>query len=109
MAVGVSTPNPFEEMEVAVTRIYPETRDVGEAFLPDEALTLADSIRAFTLGSAFVNHLDADTGSIVVGKLADLAVVDRDLFGPDPGPIGEARALATIVGGAVVFEDPALG
>ena len=61
------------------------------------------------MGSAYVNHLDDDTGSITVGKLADLAVVDRDLFAPDAGPIGDARVLATFVGGAAVFEDPALG
>ena len=42
--------------------------------------TLAEAIRGFTLGSAYVNHLDDDTGSIEAGKLADLAVIDRDLF-----------------------------
>jgi len=56
-----------------------------------------------------VNHLDADTGSITVGKLADLAVIDRDLFMSDAGPIGDGRVLGTFVGGAAVFEDAALG
>jgi predicted amidohydrolase YtcJ len=96
-------------MEVAVTRTSPESRDTAEAFLPEQALTLAESIRAFTLGSAYVNHLDAETGSIEVGKLADLTIVDRDLFAPGAGPIADARVLATFVGGASVFEDPALG
>jgi predicted amidohydrolase YtcJ len=105
---SVSTPNPFEEMEVAVTRVYPESRGEAEPFLPDQSLTLAESIRAFTAGSAYVNHLD-DTGSIAVGKLADLAIVDRDLFAPDAGPIGDARVLGTIVGGSFVHEDPGLG
>ena len=106
---SVSTPNPFEEMEVAVTRIYPDSRGAAEPLLPSEALSLADSIRAFTLGSAYVNHLEDVTGTIEVGKLADLAVVDRDLFAPDAGPIGDARVLATFVNGEAVFEDPALG
>jgi len=105
---SVSTPNPFEEMEVAVTRIYPDSRGQVEPFLPDEALSLDDAIAAFTSGSAYVNHLD-DTGSIEVGKLADLAVVDRDLFAAGAGPIGKARVLGTFVAGAAVFEDPALG
>ena len=56
-----------------------------------------------------MNHLDDETGTIAAGKLADLAVVDRDLFAPDAGPIGDARVLATFVGGEAVFEDPALG
>jgi predicted amidohydrolase YtcJ len=106
---SVSTANPLEEMEVAVTRVATELRGEREPFLPDERLTLEESIRAFTLGSARVNHLDADTGSIEVGKLADLAVIDRDLFAQDAGPIADARVLLTLVGGAVVFEDPALG
>ncbi len=106
---SVSTPNPLLEIEVAVTRVADESRGLREPFLPEQALTLEESIRAFTLGSAYVNHLDADTGSIEVGKLADLAVVDRDLFAADAGPIGDGRVLATFVGGRAVFEDPALG
>jgi predicted amidohydrolase YtcJ len=106
---SVSTPNPLEEIEVAVQRVFPDSRGRVEPFLPTEALTLAESIRAFTAGSAYVNHLDTDTGSIAAGKLADVAVIDRDLFAPDAGPIGEARVIGTFVGGAPVFEDPALG
>src|SRR5439155_5221061 len=105
---SVSTPNPFEEMEVAVTRTYPDSRGQVEPFLPDEALSLADAIAAFTAGSAYVNHLD-DTGSIEIGKLADLAVVDRNVFDADAGPIGEARVLGTFVGGVAVYEVPGLG
>jgi predicted amidohydrolase YtcJ len=105
----VSTANPLVEMEVAVERIYPSSRGTAEPFLPAERLTLEEAIRAFTLGSAFVNHLDADTGTIEPGKLADLAVIDRDLFDAAAGPVGNAKVLATFVGGAAVFEDPALG
>jgi hypothetical protein len=106
---AVSTPNVLEEIEVAVERIYPDSRGEAPAFLPSERISLEQAVHGFTMGSAYVNHLDDDTGSIAVGKLADLAVVDRDLFLPDAGPIGDARILATFVGGAEVFEDPALG
>ena len=107
---SVSTPNPLLEIEVAVTRDLTRTsRDTAKPFLPDERLTLEEAIQAFTLGSAYVNHLDDETGTIATGKLADLAVVDRDLFAPDAGPIGDAKVLATFVGGEAVFEDPALG
>ena len=104
---SVSTPNPLLEIEVAVNRVAATTRD-APPFLPTERLDLASAIEAFTLGSAFVNHLDAETGSIEVGKAADLAVLDRDLFAPDAGPIGDARCLMTLVEGVAVFEDPAL-
>jgi len=106
---GVSTPNPLEEVEVAVTRVYPESRGEAQPFLPDERLTLEEAIRGFTLGSAYANHLDDETGSIETGKLADLIVIDRDLFAPDAGPIADAKVLLTVVGGTTVFEDAALG
>jgi predicted amidohydrolase YtcJ len=106
---SVSTPNPLLEMEVAVTRVADESRGVREPFLPEQALTLSEAIAAFTAGSAYVNHLDRETGTIEVGKLADLTVVDRDLLASDAGPIGDGRVLGTFVGGASVFEDAALG
>jgi predicted amidohydrolase YtcJ len=111
---GVSTPNPLEEMEVAVTRRIPKGRDepgpIGERppFLPEEAVSLESAIAAFTAGSAYVNHLD-ETGSIAVGKLADLAILDRDVLAPGAEPVSRARVIGTFVGGASVFEDPSLG
>ena len=90
-------------MEVAVERISPEARD-REPLRPDQRLGLRVAVDAFTSGSAFVNHLDDSTGSIEVGKLADLAVVDRDLFAPGTGPVGDARVVLTLVEGEVVFE-----
>jgi predicted amidohydrolase YtcJ len=106
---SVSTPNPLLEIEVAVTRVADESRGIREPFLPGQRLTLDEAVRAFTLGSAYINHLDRETGSIEVGKLADLTVIDRDLFAPDAGPIGDGRVLGTWVGGGSVFEDSALG
>lgn len=104
---SVSTPNVMAEIEVALSRISPEDR-TAEPFLPREALDLPAALRAFTLGSAWVNHLDAISGSIAVGKLADLAVLDRDILGPEVGPLGETRVLLTMIEGAAVFEDPSL-
>src|SRR4029078_13102620 len=70
---GVSTPDPLLELEVAVNRVWPESRETAAPFLPEERLTLEDSVRAFTLGSAYVNHLDDISGSIVVRKTGDHA------------------------------------
>lgn len=100
----VSTPNPLEEIEVAVTRVPPELREL-EVFIPEERLELGQALDAFTIGSAFVNHLDDQTGSIEAGKLADMVVIDRDLFAEDAGPIGEAQVLMTMVKGAPVYAD----
>ena len=77
-------------------------------FLPEERLDLIDALAAFTAGSAYVNHLDEETGTLEVGKLADLAVLDRDLFDRGAGAIGEARVVGTFIEGSAVYEDPAL-
>jgi len=105
---AVSTADPLLEMEVAVRRVSDEDRD-APPFLPEERLDLAEALEAFTIGSAFVNHLDDRTGSLEVGKQADLIVLDRDLFASDAGPIGDARVLLTLIEGETVFEDPAIG
>jgi predicted amidohydrolase YtcJ len=106
---SVSTPDPLAEIEVAVERRVAPPDGSGRVLLPEERITLAEAIEAFTLGSAYVNHLDAETGTIETGKLADLVVVDRDLFAPDAGPPSRAKVLLTLVDGRAAFEDPALG
>lgn len=95
---GVSTANVMEEIDVAVTR----TGDSGSPLNPSEALDPLDALTAFTAGSAYINHAEADAGSIAVGKLADLAVLDRDPV--NEGPFRETRVRYTIVGGEVVYE-----
>ena len=103
----VSTPDVMAEVEVAVTRVSQEDR-TAPPFLPDEALSLHETLAAFTLGSAYVNHLDAETGSVEPGKLADLVVLDRDIEAPDAGPLGNVVVLLTLVEGETVHEDAAL-
>ena len=75
--------------------------------MPEEAIELADALTAFTAGSAYANHLD-EAGTLAVGRLADLAVLDRDLFDRGAGGIADARVVATFVDGVAVHETPAL-
>jgi predicted amidohydrolase YtcJ len=98
----VTSANPLLEIEVAVTRVASEHRDASP-LLADERISLDAALAAFTIGSAYVSHLDGVTGSIEVGKLADLVLLDRNLRAPEAGPIGEATAVATWVEGLQVF------
>jgi predicted amidohydrolase YtcJ len=73
-------------------------------FLPDERVDLPTAIAAFTMGSAYVNHLETDTGSIEPGKFADLAVVDRNLFAHPVEEIADASVMLTFVDGQRVYD-----
>ncbi|HKZ29237.1 MAG TPA: amidohydrolase family protein, partial [Acidimicrobiia bacterium] len=97
---SVSTPDPLQEMETAVRRVSPDHRQ-EQPFYPQERVSPAEAVAAFTAGSAYVNHLDGETGSVEVGKAADLVVLDRNIF--EFESIGDAAVMATIVNGKIAF------
>ncbi|MDN3496191.1 amidohydrolase family protein [Planococcus sp. APC 4015] len=105
---SVSTPDPMAAIHTAVNRTAAPGYEEGdyEAFLPEQAIDLATSLTAYTAGSAWVNHLDATTGTIAVGKYADLAVLDRDPFAGPADQIGATRVLQTFVEGKRVYAAP---
>ena len=102
---AVTTPNPLEEMEVAVNRVATYRRG-HDVFYPEERISVRSAVDGFTIGSAYVNHLDGDTGTIEEGKLADLCVVDRDLFSPEVEFMSDAKVVLTLVDGEPVYTDP---
>jgi predicted amidohydrolase YtcJ len=100
----VSSPNPLLGAHVAVNRVLPgATGAEAEPLYPHNRIDLATALRAYTAGSAYVNHLDDVTGRLEVGLLADLAVLDRDPFAGPADEIGSARIVATYVEGRSVF------
>lgn len=105
---SVSTPDPMAAIHTAVNRKAAPGYEEGEydAFLPEQAIDLATSLTAYTAGSAWVNHLDEVTGTIEVGKYADLVVLDRDPFDGPADEIGATRALQTFVEGQRVYAAP---
>ncbi|HEX8857741.1 MAG TPA: amidohydrolase [Actinomycetes bacterium] len=108
----VSSPDPLWGMHVAVNRTapagYADAAAGGEPFLPEQRVDLETAIAGYTRSAAFLNRLDAETGSIELGKLADLVVLDRNLFEQPAGEIADARVLLTMVGGQPVHEAPGL-
>jgi hypothetical protein len=99
--------DPLVALEAAVTR--QAQGGEGEPFNPDQAIDVATAVEAYTIGPAYLTGQDDTTGSIEVGKLADMIVLDQDIFAIEPTQIGHTKVLQTLVGGKVVFdasEDP---
>lgn len=99
---AVSTAEPFAQMETAITRrgAYGHPSPV---FIPEEKISVASAISAFTINAAFVNKIEDKTGSIEIGKLADLIVLDQNILEIDPANISETKILLTLFGGEPVY------
>lgn len=93
--------NPFLHVMAAVTR----QSDVG-VIEPEEAISVSDALRMWTLWAARVIGEERSRGSIEKGKLADMTVLSEDVFTIPPARIGQVKAVQTIVGGEVVFRAP---
>ncbi|HVQ11730.1 MAG TPA: amidohydrolase [Methyloceanibacter sp.] len=99
----ISSYNPFRAFQTAVTR-------AGGAGQPplniDERIPLQTAIDAYTINAAYAMKQDTTTGSLEVGKRADLAVLDRDILTIDPETIQETQVLATYLDGRLVHSAP---
>ncbi len=106
---SVSSPNPLEGIQIAITRQALEAKERTEPLLPEQAIDLPTALAAYTIGAAYANGFDRETGSLEVGKSADLVVVSENLFKIGPHEIAKARVLLTLLEGQAVYRDPSLG
>jgi len=95
--------NPLHAIEVAITRQDPYTND-GPVLNAEESVDLATMIDAYTINGAYQMGLEAEQGSIEMGKRADLIVVDRNLFELPASEINEAKVTMTVFDGRTVYE-----
>lgn len=101
---SVSSMNPLDAIQVAVTRRGVDD-STGSAWIPQEIVDLPTMIAAYTINGAYVNHQENETGSIEVGKAADLIVLDRNLFEIPVHEIHNAKVLLTLLEGREVHRD----
>ena len=101
----VVTLSPWPGVQTALTRQTSEDKP-EYGFVPQQRLSLEDALRAYTLGAAFAGRREKTEGSIETGKLADMIILDRNLFQIEPTEIRNTEVLMTIVGGKVVYESP---
>ena len=115
---SVSSANPFQQMETAVTRMSATeltplehklfTASEATPLVIEESIDIASAIEAFTINAAFVNKSEHETGSIEVGKYADLVVLNQNLFEIDAKDISDTIALLTLFEGEIVHGSSAL-
>jgi predicted amidohydrolase YtcJ len=99
----VESSNPFFGIHAAVTR-QDAAGQPAAGWYPDQALTLKEALRCFTLDAAYAGHQERQLGSLEKGKWADFVVIDRDLFAIPAKEIHAVKVLQTWVAGRPVFE-----
>ena len=108
LALGTDFPvsislNPMRQIYTAITRVD-SSGDPQNTWHPEQKLTLAEALQAYTYGSAHGCFREHELGTIEEGKLADLVVLDRNLFDIPESEVLETKVELTINDGKVVFE-----
>jgi predicted amidohydrolase YtcJ len=96
----VSTSDPFINLYEMVTRRSNRGTQLG----PHECITLAEAVHCLTYNGAHASFSEGDKGRLVPGQLADLTVIDRDIFAAPPEALLETRADMTMVDGALAYD-----
>lgn len=98
----VESMNPLVGIHAAVTRQRADGQPAA-GWYPEQRLTVAEAVHAYTLGAAYASGTERETGSLTRGKLADLVVLSEDIFKSAPQDVPTARVLATVFDGRVVY------
>lgn len=101
---SVTSMNPLDAIQVAITRRGLD-KGPGEAWIAEEKIDLSTMLAGYTINGAYVNFEEAETGSIEVGKAADMIVLDRNLFEIAPHEIHNAKVLLTLLEGKEIYRD----
>ena len=95
--------NPMLGINAAVTRATLDGKN-PDGWFPEQKLTVAEAMEAYTMGSAYAEFQEKEKGSLAAGKLADLVILSDDIFSIDPVKIRDVKVWKTMVGGRVVFD-----
>jgi predicted amidohydrolase YtcJ len=99
---NVAPLNPMFGLYAAVTRATLDGKNPNGWF-PEQKLTVAEAVEAYTMGSAYAEFQENEKGSITPGKLADMVLLSDDIFTIDPVKIRDVKVTTTFVGGKVVW------
>jgi predicted amidohydrolase YtcJ len=102
---NVAEMDPLIGIYTALTRKGLDGKPEG-GWIPDQTIDLETAIRGYTINGAYANFVEANRGSIVPGKYADLIMLSDNLFSISPDKIKDARVLLTLVGGREIYRSP---
>ena len=107
LSIGTDCPvvdnDPFLEIYRAVTRLHNDGKPEG-GWNPQEKLTMAEALSAYTLGSSFGVGREKELGTLEEGKLADIVVLNQNLFTIDAEKIRETKVILTIMDGKMIYK-----
>ena len=95
--------NPLLGIAAAVTRQTLDGKN-PQGWIPEQKISIEQAVRAYTLGSAYAEFQENEKGSITPGKLADLIILDQDIFQINPNQIAQSRVILTMSNGKIVFD-----
>ena len=95
--------NPLLGVYAAVTRATLDDKN-PDGWFPEQKLTVAEAVEAYTMGSAYAEFQEKEKGSLTPGKLADMVLLSDDIFTIAPTKIRDTQVLKTIVGGKLVWD-----
>jgi hypothetical protein len=101
----VAPATPLDGIYAAVTRRTLDGAHPG-GWVPEQKVTVEEALRAYTWGGAYAAFEEGEKGTLEPGKLADVRLIDRDLTKVPSETLADAKIVATIVGGRVVYEAP---
>jgi len=99
---NVAPLDPMQGLYAAVTRATLDGKNPN-GWVPEQKITLAEAVQAYTMGSAYAEFQEKEKGSITAGKLADLVILSRDIFAIPSAEIRNVKVETTIVGGKTVW------
>jgi len=94
--------NPMLTLYAAVTRATLDGKNPN-GWVPEQKITVAEAVSAYTIGSAYAEFQEKEKGSITPGKLADMVILGADIFNIAPAEIRNAKVHTTILGGKVIY------
>lgn len=98
----VSPPTPLEGIYAAVTRRTLDDKQ-PKGWIPEQKITVGEALRCYTYNAAFAEFEEQHKGTLEVGKLADIVILDADIFKTAPEKIRDMHVVKTIVGGKIVY------